>query len=64
MYFVAQFIYFDHLIACRSGFYGVSCNKTCGKCLNNSACDPTSGACLNGCQYLWSGQNCKGNLYL
>ena len=37
-------------IVCEDGFYGSSCNNTCGHCLNGDFCDKRNGMCLKGCQ--------------
>lgn len=46
---------------CVSGFYGGSCQNTCGKCKAEAACNTISGLCPNGCQDHWILPNCTSN---
>lgn len=57
LYFLINFIKSD----CVSGFYGDSCQNTCGKCKADASCNTTSGVCPDGCQDHWILPNCTSN---
>ena len=46
-------------IACENGTFGIDCNQTCGKCLENSICNRVNGICWTGCDAGYTGNFCK-----
>ena len=51
---------YHHLhIACENGTFGIDCNQTCGKCLENSVCNRVNGTCGRGCDAGYIGDLCK-----
>ena len=54
-------IVFFFIIVCEDGFYGSSCNNTCGHCLNGDYCDKRNGMCLKGCHSNFFNPFCIGN---
>ena len=51
--------YHHHHIACENGTFGIDCNQTCGKCLENSVCNRVNGTCGRGCDAGYIGDLCK-----
>ncbi|XP_046332901.2 low-density lipoprotein receptor-related protein 6-like [Haliotis rufescens] len=43
---------------CDEGYYGVTCESTCGRCAEGSICDPGNGHCPSRCQAGWTGDRC------
>ncbi|XP_071092342.1 low-density lipoprotein receptor-related protein 6-like [Haliotis cracherodii] len=43
---------------CDEGFYGVTCESTCGRCAEGSICDPGNVQCPSRCQAGWTGDRC------
>ncbi|KAJ8305554.1 hypothetical protein KUTeg_016099 [Tegillarca granosa] len=47
---------------CSAGFYGNTCNKTCGNCVNEATCNHVSGNCpgvIPRCRNGWKGEQCQ-----
>lgn len=36
-------------LECSAGYFGKSCNNSCGHCVNSSMCDHVTGVCFGGC---------------
>ena len=47
-------------VECLDGFYGSTCNATCGNCENEQSCDKDTGECVNGCKPHYELPLCKG----
>nr|XP_022307759.1 receptor-type tyrosine-protein phosphatase alpha-like [Crassostrea virginica] len=45
-------------LECDGGMFGIYCNESCGKCLNDGQCHHINGSCLNGCDSGYRGINC------
>lgn len=48
------------LLDCENGFYGESCDNTCGYCFNGEPCDNINGKCKKGCESHFQNPLCKG----
>ena len=47
-------------VECQDGFYGITCNVTCGNCNDGQPCDKDTGECMNGCDSYVKPPLCKG----
>ena len=51
-------------VECQGGFYGRTCNETCGNCANGQPCDKGTGKCLKECKPHFQVPYCKGIVYM
>ena len=53
-----------YMSECNNGSYGLSCNQTCGYCMQSSECHHITGECSDYCQAGYQGTMCDtGSIY-
>lgn len=56
--------YFNFLIACLKGFYGLECAFKCGFCAGAESCNFVDGRCNNGCADGYTGEKCLDGKFI